>query len=372
MKFSSYTSHQEELAEERFAALVRVVEAGNSRQADVLVVAGDLFHRVGVASHIVERAVAILARFTGALVLVLPGNHDYLAPEGDRLWTAVREAAAAGTSNPSASNPSAAADSIVVLDRPGSFDLSRYDLPLTVLAAPCDAQHGASHRLGWATGFEPPRGHLVLGVAHGSIDGLTLDSEGHYFPMPRKLLASIPADVWIVGHTHGYHDVADARIVVPGAPEADGFDSSELGSAAFVTLDAGSTYAAEPVATGRYRFYHESLTIDDPDGSEPPEALAARVRAALPDGDVLVRLAVAGLVADDVFEQWNAIREELVRDPRVMRVDDTELRRVLSREEIDRRYAHGSFAHTLLARLSEAGDHEALGQALSIIREVAS
>ncbi|MFW5741697.1 MAG: metallophosphoesterase family protein [Spirochaetota bacterium] len=356
MKFSSYASRREELAEERFRALERVVAAGNERGADVLVVAGDLFHRVGVAARVVERAAGILDAFTGAAVLVLPGNHDYLAPEGDRLWTGFAEAAG---------------DRTVVLDHPGSFDMSAYDLPLAVLAAPCDAQHGSSHRLGWATDFVRPERHAVLGVAHGSVDGLTLDAEGHYFPMEPRLLASLPADLWLVGHTHRHHDVRDARLVVPGTPEPDGFDCPVVGTAALVDLDAGGAgYAVEEVAVGRFRFVEAEVAVDDAAGESDEAELARRVRAIMPEGEVLVRLVVTGMLADRSFPRWNRVRERLLEEEGIFRVDDDGLRRVLRREDVDRRYAEGSFAHRLLSRLVDANDHEALAEALVLLEEV--
>jgi len=355
MKFSSYTTTQAELAEERFSALERVVDAGNERDADLLVVAGDLFHRLGVAAKIVERAASILDRFAGAAVLVLPGNHDYIAAEGDRLWTQFREASG---------------DRTLVLDRPGSFDLSLYDLPATVLAAPCDSQHSPTHRLSWATDFAVPDGHRTIGVAHGSVDGLTLDSEGNYFPMDRRLLASLPADLWIVGHTHRHHDVRDARLVVPGTPEADGFDCPVPGSAALITVDASGGYRAEALPTGRFQFAEVSVTLDDPEGARSEAELERVVARAIPDGDVLVRLVVDGRIADESFARWNAVRTRLIDDPRLVRIDDDELARLLTPDDIDRRFASGSFAHRLLTRLVADSDHDAVSEALAIIDEV--
>jgi len=354
MKFAAYDADRVDLAEERFRALERVVEAGNRTGADLLVVAGDLFHRPGVAAKVVERAAAALDGFAGAAVTVLPGNHDYLAAEGDRLWVQFRESCG---------------DRTLILDRAGSFDLSRFDLPVTLLAAPCDSQHSSTHRLGWAEAFSPPDGHVTVGVAHGSVDGLTLDSEGHYFPMQRRLLASLPADLWIVGHTHRSHDLPDARLVVPGTPEADGFDCPVSGSAAVIEVDPDGGYRVEAEPTGRFRFVSARTELDDPDGSQSEDALESSVRGAIPDGDVLVRLAVHGRIADESFARWNAVRERLLRDPRVTRVDDDELARLLTRPDVDRRYAAGSFAHRLLVRLIESDDHDAIAQAISIIEE---
>ena len=362
MKFSGYGSNQTELADERFRALERVVEAGNSRDADLLVVAGDLFHRAGVAQKIVERAAAILDRFSGAAIAVLPGNHDYRAPEGDRLWAGFR---------------AAAGDRTLVLDRPGPVDLAHYDLPVTVYAAPCDAQHGAMHRLAWTTGLTRPVSRYVIGIAHGSIDGLTLDAEGHYFPMERQFLASLPVDLWLIGHTHRWHDAHDVRIVVPGAPEPDGFDCAAPGCASLVTLpeppSSGGTlnrYEVETLPTGRFRFVDAAVALHDPEGACSADELETEVMRAVPDGEALVRLTISGMIADGTFERWNAVRGRLLEDPRIIRVDDDGLQRLLGQRDVDRRYAAGSYAHRLLSRLVSSGDHDALAEALSLMDEV--
>ncbi|MFW6313906.1 MAG: metallophosphoesterase family protein, partial [Spirochaetota bacterium] len=304
---------------------------------------------------IVERAAAILDRFSGAAVLVLPGNHDYIAAEGDRLWTRFREASG---------------DRTLVLDRAGSFDLSLYDLPATVLAAPCDSQHSSTHRLSWATDFAVPDGHRTIGVAHGSVDGLTLDSEGHYFPMDRRFLAALPADLWVVGHTHRHHDARDARLIIPGTPEADGFDCPVVGSATAIVVDASGGYRIEAIPTGRFRFAEVTVTLDDPAGARTEEELEYAVSSAVPEGDVLVRLTVNGRIADEAFARWNTVRARLLDDTRLMRIDDDELARLLTPGDIDRRYASGSFAHRLLTRLVGDSDHEAVAEALTIIDEV--
>ena len=83
-----------------------------------------------------------------------------------------------------------------------------------------------------------------------------------------------------------------------------------------------------------------------------------------------MRLAVSGTLADEAFGRWNAVRESLLQDGRIVRITDDGLQRVLTQEDVDRRYATGSFAHRLLERLVAAEDHEALGEALSIVEEV--
>ena len=78
MKFNNYGEDVKvKLVEARFDSLEYMVEKSNDLNADLFVVAGDLFNRIQVAKRDIERAVGILKKFNGACVLVLPGNHDY-------------------------------------------------------------------------------------------------------------------------------------------------------------------------------------------------------------------------------------------------------------------------------------------------------
>ncbi len=360
MKFSGYGELASDLAEARFAALERVVTVGNERSCDLLIIAGDLFDRVTVASVVVERAAAILSSFEGALVAVLPGNHDYLSPSGDRLWRSFADAAG---------------DRTLLLDRAAAVPLDRYDLPVTLLAAPCDSLHGATHRVGHALDTDRSQwpDSAVIGVAHGSIDGITLDTDGVYFPMSVDLLRRTVADCWIIGHTHRFHDLKDARTVVPGTPEPDGFDVRVPGSAALIDVEfdgEGSgpsslhrEYRAQAVTTGVHRFVDADVTLD------PVGDLRAQIEAVVPGPGSIVRVRVSGRVDEQAYRAWNLARDSLLADTTVYRIDDDDVQQFLTIEQIDRDYVAGSFAHSILKRLVEADDHDAVTEAHRLMRE---
>lgn len=359
MKFSGYGELASDLAEARFVALERVVAVGNERSCDLLIIAGDLFDRVSVASVVVERAAAILSSFEGALVAVLPGNHDYLSPSGDRLWRSFADAAG---------------DRTLLLDRAAAVPLDHYDLPVTLLAAPCDSLHGATHRVGYAldTDRSPWPDSAVIGVAHGSIDGITLDTDGVYFPMSVDLLRRTVADCWIIGHTHRFHDLKDARTVVPGTPEPDGFDVRVPGGAALVDVtadgdgergDGGRAYSAQMVETGVHRFVDADVELDstlDP---------CSQIEAVVPGPGSIVRVRVSGRLDEEAYRAWNLARESLLADATVYRIDDDDVQQILTLEQIDRDYVAGSFAHSILKRLVEADDHDAVTEAHRLMRE---
>ena len=78
MKFARYPAIQNELINARYEALERMVEMANKEECELFIVAGDLFDRVTVKPVEIKKAVDILNGFAGDLVLVLPGNHDFI------------------------------------------------------------------------------------------------------------------------------------------------------------------------------------------------------------------------------------------------------------------------------------------------------
>jgi len=342
MKFSSYRSVQTMLIDARFEALRAVVHAANERACNLLVVAGDLFHRVGVASATIVRAAEILREFDGDVVAVLPGNHDYVSSDGDRLWPIFRDAVG---------------DRTLILDSVEPYDLRVFDVNAVILAAPCDSDYGREHRLGWMEGYTAPEeSQTVIGVAHGSVEGLTLDAEGLYFPMSRGLLASLPPALWIVGHTHRQHDLHQARLVVPGTPEPDGMDFPHEGQAAFIQFD-GDNYSVEAVVTGTNRFAEISVDLDR------DQEMAPQLARAVPP-DALVRLTLTGSLDGEVMLGLQAALDDLRSRLPYLHVDRTDLRRLVTQADVDAHYATGSYAHRLVSAL--LGDDDAEGAATAV------
>jgi len=188
MKFAGYPEGpQAALVESRFACLERMVEEAGRRRCDLFVVAGDLFDRVSATRRDIQRAAAALGSFSGRLVAVLPGNHDYLGP-GDPLWPAFR---------------SACRDAVLLLDEPRPYPLARYDVDACLYPGPCTSKHSRSNAIQWLKGAprDPGVTHHI-GVAHGSLEGFSPDFTESYYPMKTAELLALGLEVWLLGHTH--------------------------------------------------------------------------------------------------------------------------------------------------------------------------
>jgi exonuclease SbcD len=358
MKFPEYpAAARERLVEERFACLERMVARAGAARADLLVVAGDLFHRVSVAkgdTKYIERAADALRGFEGRCVAVLPGNHDYLSPN-DGLWPLFR---------------ARCGDRVLVLDQPRPFALAEHGIDACLYPGPCLSIHSAESAVGWVRGVQRDRSirHHV-GVAHGSLEGVSPDFDQRYYPMTQAGLLECGLDAWLLGHTHlPYPEKPGTgdRIFYPGTPAPDGFDCRHEGRAWLLTL-GGETPAmsAEPVSTGTLRFRDVAATVR---GAADLDALD-RAWAGDEAGRTVLRLRLSGRVTREVLAGMGERTALLAARMLHLDVRD-ELREEVTRETIDREFAEGSFPHALLAGLADAGDQESLMLAHEILREV--
>jgi DNA repair exonuclease SbcCD nuclease subunit len=354
MKFAGLPDAQVVLSEARFACLERIVAMANERRVGLLLVAGDLFHQVSAARRDVLRAAEILRGFEGPLAAVLPGNHDHLSPGQDSLWPPFRDACG---------------DRVLVLDEARPYPLAHYDLDACLYPGPCRLKHSAQNAIGWvnAAGRDPgSRRHV--GVAHGSLAGVSPDFDGSYYPMREDDLVAVGLDLWVVGHTHLRYPERPgraSRVFLPGTPEPDGYDCAHAGGAWLLALDDGGV-EAEALQTGAYRFVHEAL---DAFAAENLAALAARHAGPEAAREVL-KVRLSGRIAREA----RASLDEAARALRVRVLhldwDDTGVRERLDRAAIDAAYPAGSFPHRLLSSLLE--DPEALEIAHRALEEARS
>ncbi|MDZ7721067.1 MAG: metallophosphoesterase [Balneolaceae bacterium] len=116
----------------------------------------------------------------------MPGNHDYIT-EDSQLWDRFKKEAGGN---------------VLVLDKKEPVDLSEYDLNAVVWPAPCHAKHSAENAVGWVKDEEKDPDKVHIGIAHGSIEGVSPDFNQQYFPMTVRELNSSGVDIWLMGHTH--------------------------------------------------------------------------------------------------------------------------------------------------------------------------
>jgi exonuclease SbcD len=367
MKFAGYPNVQDKLAEARFLSLEQLVDRANRTGCALLLIAGDLFDRVSVSAGDVKRAADILGGFQGRLVAVLPGNHDFYSGNASTLWSRFTEAAG---------------DRILLLGEPRFYDLSHYDLAVLLAAGPCDSKHSKSNAISWLPDAgeqrEPAEVHreaLRIGVAHGSVEGISPDAQGVYFPMKQAELDQAPVDFWVIGHTHRQHPLeiekfqlsrtAPPPILIPGTPEPDGFDCPHGGTAWLIEADEDKQIKVESLSTGTYRFIRKAYTLE----SAPQLQRLVKELQNMEQDRTLLRLTLGGrLEEEQIFE----LRRHLAKVEKSFfyaQIDDSGVLEKINEKTVEAEFSEGSFPYRLLKQLIAEKDFEALQTAYALLQE---
>jgi hypothetical protein len=207
-----------------------------------------------------------------------------------------------------------------------------------------------------------------VGIAHGSLEGISPDFNGDYYPMTREELRETGVPLWLLGHTHVRFPLAPGRresIFNPGTPAPDGFNCTHEGTAWALELGAEEVVSAEPVATGSLRFVQETMPVHAAEDLERLERRFAGAEAR----SVLLRVRLEGRAPREVIASLGALRQRMNEKLLHLELNSDGLREEITRESIDREFPEGSFPHTLLLRLAEEGDLEALAIAHELISE---
>ena len=344
---------RQQLVEARFESLEKLVKLAGEESCALIVIAGDLFHRINIAADQVSRTLDILKKFPG-IIAILPGNHDYYEPH-NQLWKALKELAF---------------EELYLLTDHRPYNLADAGLDLILYPAPCDSKHSAENRLGWIRELpekQPARWHI--GVAHGTIQGISPDFNDQYYPMDERELSASGLDHWCLGHTHvpypNQSETTAQPFIYSGTPEPDGFDCRHPGSAWITELDEEGHIHSRLIETGQFRFSEVHREI-----SSGSDLLQLRDQLAASSPKSLVKLKLSGVMPEADYQERSALLKEIRDKLLYLEVDDTGLSIELSPEIINRKYPEGSFPHQLLSKLATEDDPDALQLAYRLIEEV--
>lgn len=350
-------SLQKSLVDERVAVVAKMADLANRERCQLLVVAGDLFDHLRVSKKVIRQTAEALRRFDG-LVAVLPGNHDYKSEADDPIWPDFKDHLGEGH---------------LILDRCVPYDLEPFGLPVVLLPGVCTAKHSKENAVGWiqeATA-DLPESKLKIGVAHGSLAGLSPDFNGDFYPMQQSELAQMDVDMWLLGHTHirfpDRSEGRDDRVFYPSTPEPDGFDCGHAGHALVIDIHEDRTCEYRSVRTGRFRFHVMHKTGID---SELKLAQLKKEFEELPEGEHLVKLKLQGRLDSEALEQLKTLESELGKLVSYLEFNADEVLRAVRQEDLDAEFTEGSFPHQLLSELAhDESDQFALQLAYDLVRE---
>lgn len=339
-----YANHpqREQLLAFRIAAFESMVDCANGENCDLFVIAGDLFERTkGIAKRDIKQLMNILSRFHGTVV-ILPGNHDYYGPDVP-VWQDVQVALAD-------------VDNVLLLTEFAPYSLDVDEKRVVLYPALCQSLHSApgENNLGWIRGMEIPQdGAYHIGIAHGAVDGETIDREGAYFRMTREELEAIPVDAWLIGHTHVPfpRDLTETyrpegKIFNAGTHVQTDVNCDTEGQCFLIDIDEDKQIRAKKFVSGNVRFLRKEISLR----SGEMEEILKRELSNL-DANTVVDLVLSGAVAVEEYDARRDILEEKLSRFMEGTYTDTDLTRQITRELIEAEYPETSFSAKLLTRL---------------------
>ena len=290
------------LREERFEAVKRIAALAKERQADAVLVAGDVFDSSTTPDQVIRRALEAMKAYDGPWVL-LPGNHDPALAESP--WTRLER-----------------------IGRPANVILALAPEPilladggLAVLPAPLTRKNEPDDITRWMDEAETPPGTVRIGLAHGSISNRLPEGDARN-EIADDRVATANLDYLALGDWHGTIEIAD-KTWYSGTPEPDRFPRNDPGNVLVVRFEKpGAAPSVEKVAVGRFHWRRRETVCGVSGDDDPVAAIDAMIAsaAATPDA-TLLHLTVSGTVdlagrrrIDGCLDAWQARLKYLRRD----------------------------------------------------------
>ena len=362
-----YASHEKaaELIAARIDAFDSMVEKANENNCDLFVITGDLFDNTyGISKQDIAALLNKLSAFRG-MVIVLPGNHDYYDKD-TKLWQYFTDV----MKN---------TDNILLLTDYRPYPLTVNDEEVILYPALCKSLHSApgENNLGWIKD-ECIKADSVyrIGIAHGAVEGETIDNEGQYFLMKHGELESIPVDAWLIGHTHVQFPkslkedsyTAGERIFNAGTHVQTDVSCNTEGCCFIIEIESGDglkNVRAKKVITGGLRFYRRQITISDGE----MESVLTRELSDIPDNSV-VDIILNGAVSSEEYENRISVMDNALARFIEGTYNDYALSKLITRDLITEEFPETSFsANFLTALLDDPKEAQLAYELLKSIKE---
>lgn len=279
-----------EQREQLKATFSRVVGLAIDAQADLVVIAGDLFHNAYPGTSLLSEVACQLGRLDGEGIwtVIAPGTHDPWREGG------IYE------------NPALRSLPHVHVFR--EEDLTAFPIPGLDLVVYGAAWWGEKRDP--LAGFRPhDEARFRIGVLHASVRQPGRVEEDDTF-VDRSSIAGSGLHYLALGHWHSLADYSSGGVTAfyPGPPEPLGPESEAGGNVLIVELGEEGVVEVKPVRVGRRRFQRLDL-----DGAElaGPEDLYARLRS-MADEDLALTVRIRRLWGESwMGVDWDEMEGDL-------------------------------------------------------------
>ena len=350
------------LSESRIETFKRMVESANNEKCDLFVITGDLFDNISkIPKKNIKALLDILSLFSG-YVVILPGNHDYYDKEVE-LWRSFNDL-------------SVSLDNILLLNDYRPYKIEIGGDTVILYPALCTSKHSLEdeNNLGWIKdeGIIPDSKYRI-GIAHGAVEGETIDREEKYFFMKRSELEDIPVDLWLIGHTHvpfprglsEEYSAVDERIFNAGTHQQTDLNNNTEGICFIVEISKDKKIRAKKFVSGSLRFYRKNIAVT---AGKMRDILTRELKDIKDDS--VVDVILSGAVEMDEYESRRRIMDEVLSRFIEASYDDYALNKLISKELIDSEFPETSFsAGFLTALLDEPKEAQLAYELLKELKE---
>ncbi len=358
-----YLSHEKAslLAASRLEAFSGMVDRANEEECGLFAITGDLFENThSITKRDIKTLLDILSGFKGT-VAILPGNHDYYDGEV-KLWQYFKDVASDY-------------DNVVLLSQYRPYELAVNGERVILYPALCTSLHSqpGQNNLGWIKAEQMDDTSCYhVGIAHGAVEGETIENEGTYFLMTRDELEAIPVDLWLIGHTHvpfprnlteSYSE--SERIFNAGTHVQTDVNCNTEGGCFIIELDSNKKVRAKRVPTGNLRFYRLQIALT---AGRMAHLLSAALSSI--DSNSVVDLVLTGAVTAEEYDNRVQIIDAALAPFIEGSYNDYAVSKLISKEFIDKEFAETSFSAALLtALLDEPKEAQLAYELLKKIKE---
>ncbi len=347
--------------ERQFAAFKAAVDLALAEQADIVLVAGDLFDSNTQPRRSVERVAAELRRLVDARIrtVLIPGTHDVY--DRSSIYRVHDLAALAGSGEDD--------DLVTVLtpDRP-SVHLATCDV---IVHGPVFATKRAPHsplRDLKVTAGDGATWHV--GMVHGSL-AIPDRTDRDEVVFSREEIAATGLDYLALGHWHSAQQgkAGGTTWAYSGAPEPVAVTQDGAGKVLLVELaeaDGNRTVTIAERSVGRTRF--EKLAIDAATVADQPAVIAA-IRAKA-DPDLVLDVRLTGVRPDELDCSTDEIEDQLKGSFLKLRVRDQSMPALTQGSLPSPDTIPGAFIRNVEARIAELEATDAAADAAAELRDV--
>jgi DNA repair exonuclease SbcCD nuclease subunit len=269
--FRNFGDKESVLRQARLAVIEEIGRLAAAEGAAHVLVAGDLYDNDAPAQKTLLEPLERMRNFSAVAWHVISGNHDY--HRGNGVWDRAR-----------------------ALGLPPNVHLHLTPEPASLgedavlLPAPLRRKSEVNDLTEWMDGAESKPGQIRIGLAHGSVQGFDSAGEANN-PIAPDRARRARLDYLALGDWHRTLQIGPATWYA-GTPEADRFNSQEVGQVLLVEIAApGASPKVTPQRTGAYRWLSQA---EDLSGAADLDGLEQRLRA-LPDlSRLLMRLDLRG------------------------------------------------------------------------------